>query len=186
MSNIIERKPVVNGDEVVEKKQTLTEVLGCSPMSVVMSSFTKQFLIPKMKGFIFEGITYILSTFLNGGTNSISSATSNIFAKPFTPYSQFSQSTVTGASSFARQSVPSEPFSNWQYTTMEAANEVLKKMTDELINYNKVTVLSYYEYSGKTAPWTADKWGWRSLSGVQAVPSAGGWILNLPDPQPVV
>jgi hypothetical protein len=69
---------------------------------------------------------------------------------------------------------------------MEAANEVLKKMTDELINYNKVTVLSYYEYSGKTAPWTADKWGWRSLAGVQAVPSAGGWILNLPDPQPVV
>ena len=59
MSNI-ERKPVVNGDEVVEKKQTLTEVLGCSPMSIVMSSFTKQFLIPKMKGFIFEGITYIV------------------------------------------------------------------------------------------------------------------------------
>lgn len=64
--NIPRKEPVVKND-VREKKQTLTEVLGVSPAKVLFSGFFRKFIIPEGKALILKAGTFLLSNFLYNG-----------------------------------------------------------------------------------------------------------------------
>lgn len=181
--NIPKKEPVVKKG-VTEKKQTLTEVLGVSPAKVLFSGFFRKFIIPEGKALILKAGTFLLSNFLyNGqGHSNVSQPGMYRFGQGgYVNYTNYSYGAPQTGTSYTSQT-RNESFQMLIYEDREDAERVLSGLVNDIINYGHTTVLSYYDLSRRTAPYTADKFGWRNLNGVdvQAVPE--GWVINLPDP----
>lgn len=66
------------------------------------------------------------------------------------------------------------------------AEEVLERMYDELSRYGEVNVAVLYELTGIQSSHADHKWGWKSLRGARVAPlRTGGYLLNLPEPEPL-
>lgn len=67
------------------------------------------------------------------------------------------------------------------------ANEVLDQMFEFLSRYGVVKVFELYEMVGIRPDHTDHKWGWTSLPGAQVrtVKGGRGYLLDLPEPQPL-
>lgn len=63
----------------------------------------------------------------------------------------------------------------------DAAN-VLDRMVDSLETYGNVSVDDFFDLVGKSAPYTAQNWGWTSLSAASIVTVRGGYFIKLPTP----
>ena len=70
--------------------------------------------------------------------------------------------------------------------TRSEAEEVIDRLFDLVSRYNSATVADLYELTGLESTHVDNKWGWTDLrgSGVQRVRS-GGFLLDLPDPEPL-
>lgn len=71
------------------------------------------------------------------------------------------------------------------YATRGDAEVVLMQMDEMLDRFKVVTVLDMYDAAGKTAPYTADKYGWSDLREAKVVPVRGGYVIKLPRAYPV-
>ena len=58
-------------------------------------------------------------------------------------------------------------------------------MDEMLDRFKVVTVLDMYDAAGKTAPYTADKYGWSDLREAKVVPVRGGYVVKLPRAYPI-
>lgn len=65
------------------------------------------------------------------------------------------------------------------------AEEVLDAIYNLLATYEQVSVAELYEIVGTTAHFTDAKWGWTSLQGSGVSRVRGGYLLNLPRPEPL-
>lgn len=66
------------------------------------------------------------------------------------------------------------------------AEEVLDRMYDLLSNFEMATVAELYELTGIQSSHTDNKWGWTDLRGASVSRvRTGGYLLNLPDPEPL-
>ena len=63
----------------------------------------------------------------------------------------------------------------------DAAN-VLDRMVDFLETYGNVSVDDFFDLVGKSAPYTAQNWGWKNLSAASIVTVSGGYFIKLPTP----
>lgn len=64
------------------------------------------------------------------------------------------------------------------------AEEVLSTLVELIDQYDLCTVKDFYEAVGISAEYTDNKWGWESLGNASIRPVRGGYILDLPTPQP--
>lgn len=71
------------------------------------------------------------------------------------------------------------------YLSRGDAEMVLTQMDEMLDRFKVVTVLDMYDAAGKTAPYTADKYGWSDLHDAKVVPVRGGYVIKLPRAYPV-
>ena len=71
------------------------------------------------------------------------------------------------------------------YASRGDAEMVLMQMDEMLDRFRVVTVLDMYDAAGKTAPFTADKYGWSDLHEAKVVPVRGGYVVKLPRAYPV-
>src|SRR3954454_10116741 len=66
------------------------------------------------------------------------------------------------------------------------AEEVIDRMYDLLSRYDSVSVADMYELTGIQSAHTDQKWGWTDLRGSTVTRTrAGGYLLDLPEPQPL-
>jgi hypothetical protein len=66
------------------------------------------------------------------------------------------------------------------------AEEVIERMYDILSQYGSVSIADLYELTGLASSHTDIKWGWTQLRGAKAVRlRQGGFLLDLPEPQPL-
>lgn len=180
--NIPRKEPVVKND-VREKKQTLTEVLGVSPAKVLFSGFFRKFIIPEGKALILKAGTFLLSNFLyNGQGRSNINQSEGMYRFGQGGYVNYTGYTTSQLRPSYASQVGNDSFRLLEYTDEGDAESVLSGLLNDIVNYGYATVLSYYDYSRRTAPYTADKYGWRNLNGVEVHASPGGWIIDLPDP----
>lgn len=64
--------------------------------------------------------------------------------------------------------------------TREEAEDVLKAMDNVIAEYGRVTIRELFEFCGESAPYTADKYGWRDLSTAYSQKVRDGYLLKLP------
>lgn len=68
----------------------------------------------------------------------------------------------------------------------QEAEEVIDRMYDILSRYGTVTVANLNAMTGIPSGHTDNKWGWTALRGAKAVKLRdGGFVLELPDPEPL-
>lgn len=62
------------------------------------------------------------------------------------------------------------------------AAAVLEKLVDYLDTYGTVSVDDYFDLIGQSSDYTAQNWGWTSLSSATIVNTYGGYFIKLPNP----
>jgi len=65
------------------------------------------------------------------------------------------------------------------------AEEVIDRLFDLVSRYETATVADLYELVGLASTHTDNKWGWTDLSGAGVSRIRGGYLLDLPEPQPL-
>lgn len=71
-------------------------------------------------------------------------------------------------------------------TSRQEAEEVLERLYDILSRYGSVPVADLYALTGIQSSHTDHKWGWTSLRGAKVARMRnGGYLLDLPEPEPL-
>lgn len=65
------------------------------------------------------------------------------------------------------------------------AEVVLDSLSEAISRYGRASVGELYEFVGVRASHTDNKWGWTSLRGAKVSRTHGGYLLDLPDPEPL-
>lgn len=106
-----------------------------------------------------------------------------------TDYSSRSNNQRTRPSIESRSSESSRPsprvnfgLDDIVFDRYEDAAAVLERMVDYLDTYGKVSVDDYFGLAGQSIDYTAQNWGWRSLSSATIVNTFGGYFIKLPKP----
>lgn len=69
--------------------------------------------------------------------------------------------------------------------TRGEAEEVLSRLVDLTIDYNQATVADLYDLVGISTNFTDNKYGWTDLHNATVTRVRGGYLINLPRPQPL-
>ena len=64
------------------------------------------------------------------------------------------------------------------------AEEVIDRLFELVSRYDQATVADLYELVGLTSSHTDHKWGWEDLHGAGVTRVRGGYLLDLPEPEP--
>lgn len=70
-------------------------------------------------------------------------------------------------------------------STRVEAEETLTQMFDLLEKFDAVTVADLYELSGISSNYMDHKWGWTDLRGSNVTRTRQGYLLDLPQPEPL-
>ena len=65
------------------------------------------------------------------------------------------------------------------------AEEVIDRLFDVVNRYDSATVADLYELVGLSSNHTDHKWGWTDLTGAGVSRIRGGYLLDLPEPEPI-
>jgi hypothetical protein len=65
------------------------------------------------------------------------------------------------------------------------AKEVLSQMYEILEQFDEVTVADLYQLAGISSTPVDYKWGWDNLFGSRVARTRGGYLLDLPRPEPL-
>lgn len=65
------------------------------------------------------------------------------------------------------------------------AEEVIDRLFEVVSRYDNATVADLYELVGLSATHTDHKWGWTDLYGAGVSRVRGGYLLDLPEPEPL-
>jgi hypothetical protein len=69
--------------------------------------------------------------------------------------------------------------------TRAEAQEVVDRLFDIVAKYGTVSVADLYELVGVTGSYTDDKWGWTDIRGASVARISSGYLLDLPQPEPI-
>lgn len=69
--------------------------------------------------------------------------------------------------------------------TRVEAEEVIDRMFDLVSQYEMVTVADLYDLVGLANNYTDEKWGWTDIRGAGVSRIKGGYLLDLPRPEPL-
>lgn len=65
------------------------------------------------------------------------------------------------------------------------AEEVIDRLFDLISHYETASVADLYELVGLSSSHTDHKWGWTDLTGAGVTRVRGGYLLDLPEPEPL-
>lgn len=65
------------------------------------------------------------------------------------------------------------------------AVEVIEALVDRIARYGAVTVADLYDFVGTTGSFADQRWGWTDLTTADVRQVPGGFLLDLPAPEPV-
>lgn len=69
--------------------------------------------------------------------------------------------------------------------TREEADIVIERMTDIVDQYQVVSVADLNNLVGNPSSHTDEKWGWESMTNVRVIQVGQGYLIDLPQPEPI-
>lgn len=190
--------PVVTG-EVRRRKTPLgkrfADTFVRGDANTVMSYVVFEVLVPAAKDMISDAFSQGIDRFLFGDSRSHRSSSRGRNSGGYVSYNRMgSNGSRSGLSEFTRnrdnerQNRRAHDFDEIILATRAEGEEVVKRLYDILEQYEVATVADFYELVGVTPSYVDGKWGWGpgGLQGVQVVRErGGGYLLDLPKPEPV-
>lgn len=85
----------------------------------------------------------------------------------------------------SRQARSRHNFDEIVLTERSEAEEVIDRLFDLVSRYEQASVADLYELVGLSSTHTDHKWGWSDLHGAGVSRIRGGYLLDLPEPEPL-
>lgn len=177
---------VITGAASVRKKseaRKFTDVFVSEDISSVKSYVFMDVLVPALKDALYNIINEGASMMLFGKSGAVrrDNRSSNSPKVSYRSYSDEPRNRKY-ANSDTRDRFD---YDEIVYTNRGDAEYVLKQLYETLDEYKRVRVLDIYDFSGLTAPFTADRYGWMDLRNARVEHVRGGWIIRLPKPMSI-
>lgn len=182
---------VTSGD-AIRKKKTLrkqfSETFVAGDLKSAIRYVVMDVLLPAAKDMIVEagsqGIEKLIfgDSRRRGSTHPQSGPTGHI------QYNRFSMSQSRQSSSQRAMSRQARSQHNFDEIVLESrveAEEVIDRLFDLVGRYESATVADLYELVGLPSNHTDHKWGWTDVRGSGVSRIRAGYLLDLPDPEPL-
>ena len=188
--NVSYNKPALNGKVSVKKKNEATDRLKEQAKEIKRYTI-QEVIMPGLKDTIWNIFTTALNTFLYGQTESAST----IRNRPYTSSIQYSNTSSynrvgrptyrSNANRATVSSVQNRPEEEFIFERKSDADTVLDELREAIANFGVVSVQTLFEMCDKTAPFTANKFGWMDLEDASVERTRDGYIIRLPRSLPL-
>ena len=172
---------VTSGTVRTKKKGELAklrDVFISEDVANVRSSVINDVIIPKVKEIISDTVRNSIDMLL-WGESGRSKKTSGTYVS----YRDFSSSERKN-DRYARPKMGFD-YEDLIFETRPEVEAVREQMEEIISRYGWVSVADMYEMADITAPYTANKYGWKSIRTAEPIRVRDGYILKLPRPMPV-
>lgn len=147
-------------------------------------------LVPRIKDMFRDSVHDYLDRVMYGETNHRRSSSSRSGGNRYTPHVQYNRITSGGplaqsSRDISKQARAEHNFDEIVLESRHDAEEVVSRLFDMLSQYDLVTVADLYRLVGLPSTHTDQKWGWEELKGARVGRTNGGFVLDLPDPEPL-
>lgn len=198
-SNVRELKP--KREKIIEGKATqrrptlmsrLREQFGGADGKGIAEYIILDVLAPAAKSMIEEAFTEGIHRMLNPGRDTDSrrpvyNRYGNRYSGPreqnHVSYNRYSNRDEPRT--ISRDARRMHDFAEIVLESRQEAENVLEELRDNLDRYKNVSVRDLYELTGFDGNAADDSWGWFELNRAYTSRVRGGWVLNLPKPEPL-
>lgn len=192
---IIEDKNVtrVTSGEATRRKKSLrkqcseTFIAGDAKTAVRYVVF--DVLLPAARDMMFESVYQGFEKLIFGVGNTRRRGSTTPPAGPtgYVSYNRYAMGGTLGSvqRAMSRQARARHNFDEIVLDQRSEAEEVIDRLFDLVSRYDSATVADLYELVGLASSHTDHKWGWTNLQGAGVSRIRGGYLLDLPEPEPL-
>lgn len=164
----------------------IADIFISEDISNVKNYIFMDVLVPAVKKAIYDIVTNGIDMFLYGGTGKgkNNSSGSKVSYRNYYDQKNSSNSSYRGSENVNTRS--GFDYEDVVFNTRIEAEEAKQQMIDIINRYGFVTVNDLYEMAALSAPsYTAQKYGWMGVNGVEVVRARDGYVLKLPRALPI-
>jgi len=187
---------IVEGEVVRRKKpmgKRVAETFIGTDAKSVWAFVAVDVLVPAAKDMIADAVSQGVERMIYGESTNRSRRGSRRPNDPYVSYNRYSSRRPGPRDPrdreeprMSRRAKAQHDFDEIILPTRVEANEVIDRMFDLVSKYEVATVADLYDLVGISGSYTDDKWGWYELRGADVTRTRhGGYLLNLPRPEPL-
>jgi hypothetical protein len=184
--------PVVSGGAVRRRKslrKQFSETFVAGDARTAIRYVIFDVLLPAAKDTIVEAASQGIEKLIfgdsrrRGSTPPMSGPTGHI---SYNRYAMGAANRISGpARAMSRTARARHNFDEIVLTERAEAEEVIDRLFDLVSRYEQASVSDLYELVGLASSHTDHKWGWSDLHGAGVSRIRGGYLLDLPEPEPL-
>lgn len=192
---------IIDGDVIRRKKplgRRFKETFFGSDSQSVWQYVVMDVLIPAAKDMVADATSQGIERMLFGeehhyGRRGGRRGGRNARTSEYTNYTRYSRAyddrppfpPIDRRREVSRRARATHNFDDIILATRAEGEEVLDRLYDLLEKYETATVSDLYGMLGLSGAYTDDKWGWTDLRGSQVRHTANGYLLDIPNPEPL-
>jgi hypothetical protein len=184
--------PVVSGSAVRRKRslrKQFKETFVSGDARTAISYVLFDVLLPAAKDMVVEAGSQGIEKLIFGDSKQRRRGATPPYSGPYgnIAYNRYSSgSRLSGPErALSRQSRARHSFDEIVLDERAEAEEVIDRLFDLVSRYDAATIADLYELVGLSSAHTDNKWGWTDLTGAGVTRVRGGYLLDLPDPEPL-
>lgn len=181
--------PVVSGGAVRRKKslrKQFSETFVAGDMKTAIRYVAFDVLLPAAKDMVVDSFTQGIEKLIFGDSRRRGSTSPMSGPTGYVSYNRYSPSGRSSGPSRAlsRQARARHNFDEIILDDRVEAENVVDNLFELVSRYESATVADLYELVGLSSTHTDHKWGWTDLHGSGVTRVRGGYLLDLPEPEP--
>lgn len=192
-----EVKQVTSGEVIRRKKpvgKRFAEFFGGGDARGVWGYVMVDVVVPAIKDMVADGFSQGIERMLFGDSRSSGRRSSGRYGGVYSsPQGHFSYNRPTTIRqdprneprSISRRGRSTQDFDEIILANRAEAEEVIDRLFDLVSRFDQATVADLYDLVGITGNYQDEKWGWTDIRGAGAQRVRGGYLLNLPRPEPL-
>lgn len=181
-------KPKIEGKVSIKKTSEASKRLRSSAKEIEKYTI-EEVLLPGLKNAVWDIITTGLDILLYGESTPGPRRGRNDSKRPATSLVNYaSTSNMRGMGQTRRANVnrvKARPEDDIIFERKADADMVLDGLREAIENFGTVSVQTLFDMCDKTAPWTANKYGWMDLEDAYVERTRDGYILKMPRSLPL-
>ena len=183
--------PVVSGSAVRRRKslrKQFSETFVAGDLRTAVRYVLFDVLLPAAKDTIVEAGSQGIEKLIFGDSRRRGSTRPQSGPLGYVSYNRYSggPSHQTGPQrAISRQARARHNFDEIVLDQRTEAEEVIDRLFELVSRYESATVADLYELVGLASVHTDHKWGWTDLMGAGVTRVRGGYLLDLPEPEPL-
>ena len=186
-------EPIVTGG-AVRRKRSLRKQFSDTFLAGDARSSVRyvvlDIILPQIKDLMVEAVSGGVEKLIFGDSRRRGSTPPSSGPQGYVSYNRYSHtmgpSRQSGPSrAMSRQARSRHNFDEIVLDQRAEAEQVIDQLFDLVSKYDSATVADLYELVGLPSTHTDNKWGWEDLTGAGVSRVRGGYLLDLPEPEPL-